>query len=71
MIIPCTKEVAGSVVKKKLLEASHCIKKCRDRREIEMSCARRTEKMKQIWGKREMGVRVKKGKMNYQTVSKK
>jgi hypothetical protein len=36
-----------------------------------MSCARRTEKMKQIWGKREMGVRVKKGKMNYQTVSKK
>jgi hypothetical protein len=48
MIIPCTKEVAGSVVKKKLLEASHCIKKCRDRREIEMSCARRTEKMKQI-----------------------
>jgi hypothetical protein len=45
-----------------LSEASHCIKKCRDKREIEMSCARRSEKTKLIWGKREMGVRVKKGK---------
>jgi hypothetical protein len=27
-----------------------------------MSCARGSGKTKQIWGKREMGVRVKKGK---------